>query len=126
MILPRDTVYWKPIADILRPSLVSHKVTMAFHSEIKGLTERDELALRFVNSAFNSSRHDTTGLSTLYVLYGREPTMPLDTLLAPHTHPCTKYAHEAIARADEARHLARSHLAASQISQKTRYDVSNL
>lgn len=81
-----------------------------------------DLALPHVTFAYNSSRHDTAGYSPFYMLYGRDPTLPLDTLLPATTSPPSEYARDAIARADHARQIARSRLSASQAAQKTLYD----
>ncbi|KAH9380602.1 hypothetical protein HPB48_018799 [Haemaphysalis longicornis] len=61
------------------------------------------------------------GSSRFYLLYGRKPALPLDTLL-PDSQPATEYAVAAIARADQARQVARSSLLSPQASQKARYD----
>ena len=39
---------------------------------------------------YNSARHDTTGFSPYYLLFGREPRMPIDLILpSPETTPKT-------------------------------------
>lgn len=129
------------IDDLLRSSSTQHKLTTSYHPQTNGLTERLnrtltdmlsmyvssdhrdwDLALPYVTFAYNSSRHDTAGYSPFYMLFGREPTLPLDTLLPDVTAPPSEYARDAIARADHARQVARSRLCASQASQKRLYD----
>lgn len=131
----------KVVDDILRSCSTKHKLTTAYHPQTNGLTERLnrtltdmlamyvspdhrdwDVALPYVTFAYNSSRHDTAGYSPFYLLYGREPHLPLDTLLPPSAAPPSEYAHEAIARADHARQLARSRLLASQTSQQESYN----
>lgn len=81
-----------------------------------------DVTLPYVTFAYNSSRHDTAGYSPFFLLYGREPSLPLDTLLPDATPLTTEYARDAVAHADVARQVARAKLAASQSSQKHRYD----
>lgn len=125
------------VEEILRSCSAKHKFATSYHPQTNGLTERlnrtitDMLSkyvaadhqdwdvhLPFVTFAYNSSRHDTAGYSPFYLLYGREPALPFDTLLPS----VTEYAGEAIARADHARQLARSRLQASQEHQRQLYD----
>lgn len=132
------------IHDILRSCSAKHKLSTAYHPQTNGLTERlnrtltDMLScyisadhrdwdvmLPYVTFAYNSSRHDTAGYSPFYLLYGRDPTLPLDTLLPTSGDlPLrrSEYASEAIARADHARQIARHRLYSSQAVQKTIYD----
>lgn len=128
------------IADILRSCCTHHKITTAYHPQSNGLTERLnrmitdmlsmyvstdhcdwDVALPYITFAYNSSRHDTAAYSLFYLLFGREPALPLDIVL-PSTVPTSDYARTAIARADHARQVARLRLSSSQQSQKTHYD----
>lgn len=132
----------KVIADILRSSATQHKLTTSYHPQTNGLTERFnrtltdmlsmyvsndhhdwDIALPYVTFAYNSSRHATAGFSPFYLLYGREPTLPLDTVLPSAATPTTEYARDAIALADHARQLARTRLTASQDTQRHYYDA---
>ncbi|XP_037529401.1 uncharacterized protein LOC119406741 [Rhipicephalus sanguineus] len=81
-----------------------------------------DCTLPFVTFAYNSSRHDVTGYSPFYLLYGRDPLLPLDSLLPSEANSTTFYAHDAIARAATARRVARDRLLASQADQKRLYD----
>lgn len=84
-----------------------------------------DVTLPYVTFAYNSSRHDKAGFLPFYLLYGRESTLPLDTLMpmsAEQPSVRSQYAWEAIARADHARHIARNRLCSSQPDQKTIYD----
>lgn len=133
----------KVVADILRSCSTRHKLTTAYHPQTNGLTERLnrtltdmlsfyvsgdhgdwDVVLPYVTFAYNSSRHDTAGYSPFYLLFGREPSLPLDTLVpsAPSISDTSEYARDAIARADLARQIARARLSASQSRQKCAYD----
>uniref|UniRef100_L7LYP4 RNA-directed DNA polymerase n=1 Tax=Rhipicephalus pulchellus TaxID=72859 RepID=L7LYP4_RHIPC len=131
----------KVVDDILRSCSTQHKLTTSYHPQTNGLTERLnrtltdmlskyvsadhrdwDLALPYVTFAYNSSRHDTAGYSPFDLLFGREPTLPLDTFLPAAAQSTSEYARDAIARADHARQLAHSRLTASQDTQKHRYD----
>ena len=81
-----------------------------------------DCTLPFVTFAYNSSRHDVTGYSPFYLLYGRDPLLPLDSLLPSEANSTTFYAHDAIVRAATARRVARDRLLASQADQKRLYD----
>lgn len=138
LLTDRGRTFLSAVVDeILRSCNTKHKFTTSYHPQTNGLTERlnrtitDMLAkyvaadhqdwdihLPYVTFAYNSSRHDTAGYSPFYLLYGREPALPLDTLLPS----ATEYAAEAIARADHARQLARNRLEASQEHQRQLYD----
>lgn len=129
------------VDDLLRCCETRHKLTTAYHPQTNGLTERlnktltDMLAmyvsndhrdwdvtLPYVTFAYNSSRHDTAGYSPFFLLFGRQPTLPFDTVLPASGDPTTEYTRDALAHADLARQVARARLSASQTSQKSRYD----
>lgn len=129
------------IEDILRSCGTKHKFSTAYHPQTNGLTERLnrtitnmiamyvspdhrdwDVTLPFVTFAYNSSRHDTATYSPFFLLYGREPSLPLDTLLPSSKVSVTEYATDAIARADYARQIARTRINQSQANQKAAYD----
>uniref|UniRef100_L7LV95 RNA-directed DNA polymerase n=1 Tax=Rhipicephalus pulchellus TaxID=72859 RepID=L7LV95_RHIPC len=132
----------KVVQDILHSCATKHKFTTAYHPQTNGLTERlnrtitdmlamyvspdhrdwDE-ALAFVTFAYNTSRHDSAGFSPFFLLYGREPTLPFDTLLPPIFDTTSEYARDAIGRAAEAREVARLRLNTSQEKQRRVYDA---
>lgn len=116
-------------------------MTTAYHPLTNGLTERLNrtltnvlamyvsnnhqnwgAALPFVTFAYNTSRHETAGYSPFFLLYGRNPTLPMDTLVPSSGCPPTEYAQETIARADHARQVARTRFSESQIHQQSRYN----
>lgn len=131
----------KVIADILRSCATRHKLTTSYHPQTNGLTERLnrtltdmlakyvssdhsdwDIALPYVTFAYNSSRHDTAGYSPFFLLFGREPTLPLDTTIPLPAAPTSQYALDAISRAAHARETARARLLTSQANQRRRYD----
>lgn len=131
----------KVIADILQSCATRHKLSTSYHPQTNGLTERlnrtltdmlakyassdhtdRDLTLPFVTFAYNSSRHDTAGYSPFFLLFGREPALPLDTTLPVHAAPTSEYALDAVARAAHAREIARDRLLNSQESQRRLYD----
>lgn len=133
----------KVVDDLLRSCSTEHQLATAYHPQTNGLTERLnrtltemlalyvsddhrdwDVALPYITFAYNSSRHDTAGFSPFYLLYGRDPTLPFDTLLPSAVQsPSTGYARDAIALAAQAREVARHRLTVSQASQKRRYDL---
>lgn len=133
------------VSEVLQACSVHHQVTTAYHTQTNGLTERlnrtltDMLsmyvssnhinwddALPYVTFAYNSSRHDTTGFTPFYLLFGREPPLMLDSLLPPQPDASlTEFTSDAISRAEEARQLARIRTLDSQERQCARYDSSH-
>ncbi|XP_070387409.1 uncharacterized protein [Dermacentor albipictus] len=80
------------------------------------------IALSFVTFADNYSRQDTAGYSHFYLLFGREPSLPFETLLSTILDSPTAYTQDVIATAIQAHQIARIRLSASQTRQKCRYD----
>ncbi|XP_077498029.1 uncharacterized protein LOC144108737 [Amblyomma americanum] len=129
------------VGDILRSFSTERKIATAYHLQTNWVTERLnrtltdmlsmyvspdhkdwDLALPYVTFAYNTSRHDTTGYSRFYLLYGRHVVLPLDTLVSPADRPVIAYARDAIAQAADTRQIARSRLQASQQAKKSLYD----
>lgn len=81
--------------------------------------------LPFVTYAYNSAPQTTTGFSPFFLLYGREPSCSMDTIL-PYRPDLTEAtpASEAAAYAEECRQPARSFTAQDQWRQKSRHDAS--
>ena len=122
-------------------NIVHHKST-AYHPQTNGLTERFnrtlgdmltmyvasdhsnwDTVLPFVTYAYNTATQATTGFSPFFLLYGREPSCTMDTLLPyrPDTSECTTVS-EAAKYAEDCRQLARTLTTAAQGREKVRHD----
>lgn len=134
------------LADVIEKLLaecrIIHRCTTAYHPQTNGLTERFnrtlgdmismyvasnhidwDVILPYVTYAYNTAPQTTTGFSPFFLLYGREPSSPIDTIL-PY-HPDSSEAtpvSEAARYAEECRQLARSHTTKQQALQKFRRD----
>lgn len=82
-----------------------------------------DLVLPYVTYAYNTAIQATTGFSPFFLLYGREPSCTLDTVLPyrPDRSECSPVS-EAAKYAEECRQLARSFTAQDQWQQKSRHD----
>lgn len=127
---------------LLRECNVVHRTTTAYHPQTNGMTERfnrtlgDMLSmyvsddhtnwdriLPFVTYAYNSAIQSTTGFSPFFLLYGREPSSFLDTILLYRPDPSeTTTLAEAATYAEECRQLARSLTTHDQARQKHSHD----
>lgn len=123
---------------------VVHRKSTSYHPQTNGLTERFnrtlgdmiamyvssdhsnlDLVLSFVTYAYNTATQAITGFSPFFLLYGREPSCILDTVL-PYRPDASEYAPLSdIARhAEECRQLARRFTSEEQQRQKARQDDS--
>lgn len=119
-----------------------HSTTTAYHPQTNGLTERlnrtllDMLAmytdanqtnwdkvLPFITFAYNTSIQATTNFSPFFLLFGREASVTLDTIL-PYRSDATENQtlSEMASYAEECRQIARLRTINSQAEQKRRYD----
>ena len=78
--------------------------------------------------AYNSTKHDTTGMTPYFLLFGREPLLPVDITF--NTHPCnnnniptSKYIKELKDRMSSAYKIALSTTKKAQEHQKDGYDL---
>ncbi|XP_077534689.1 uncharacterized protein LOC144146627 [Haemaphysalis longicornis] len=85
-----------------------------------------DLVLPFVTYAYNTATQSTTGFSPFFLLYGREPSCLLDTILPyrPGISECVPVS-EIAKRTGECRQLARSFTAADQGRPQYRHGDSN-
>lgn len=82
-----------------------------------------DLVLPYVTYAYNTASQATTGFSPFFLVYGREPTCTLDTILPYRPDPSEGTPlSEASKYAEECRQLARSFTAEDQSLQKFRRD----
>lgn len=130
------------IHELLAACRTIHRTTTAYHPQTNGLTERfnrtlgDMLTmyvasdhsnwddvLPFVTYAYNTATQATTGFSPFFLLYGREPSSTLDTVLPYHPDASEFTPLSEVARhAEECRQLARSFTSDTQGMQKDRRD----
>ncbi|KAK8777721.1 hypothetical protein V5799_020936 [Amblyomma americanum] len=120
--------------ELLAARHIVHRTTTAYHPQTNGLTERfnrtlgDMIAmyihsdssnwdqvLPFVTYAYNTSSQTTTGFSPFFLLFGREPSCMLDTIL-PYNPDSSEYASlsDITRHAEQCRQLARSFAAERQ------------
>ena len=132
------------LADVLKALLdecrIVHRTSTAYHPQTNGMTERfnrtlgDMLSmyvasdhsnwdqvLPFVTYAYNTAAQATTGFSPYFLLYGREPSNTIDTILPykPDESESTPLS-EAAQHAEECRQLARSFSTEDQWQQQSR------
>lgn len=127
---------------LLTECRIIHRKSTAYHPQTNGLTERFnrtlgdmlrmyissdhsnwDTVLPFVTFAYNTATQATTGFSPFFLVYGREPSCPLDTIL-PYQPDAAEYTplSEVAKYAEDCRQLARSLTSETQERQKTRHD----
>ena len=121
---------------------IKHVRTSGYHPQTNGLAERqcrtltDMIALYtndnqkdwdkflpFLVFAYNTARHDTTKTSPFYLVYGREPRLPIDvTMNLPSAFDITD---DIQTRFEEARGIIRQSVIDARRRQKYAYDKSH-
>lgn len=130
------------IQALLAACSIIHRKSTAYHPQTNGLTERFnrtlgdmltmyvasdhsnwDTVLPFVTYAYNTATQATTGFSPFFLLYGREPSCTLDTMLPyrPDTSECTPVS-EAAKYAEDCRQLARTLTTSAQSREKLRHN----
>lgn len=130
------------IQALLHQCNIVHRTCTAYHPQTNGLTERFnrtlgdmlathvasdqtnwDLVLPFATYAYNTATQVTTGFSPFFLLYGRQPSHTIDTLLpyAPDASECTPVS-EAARCAEDCRQLAKRFTTADQQRQKNARD----
>lgn len=126
---------------------ISKSRTTPYHPMGNGITERFNRTLlsmlgtldnaqkanwkKHINTlvhAYNSTRHDTTGFTPFYLMFGREPVLPVDVVFgfsSSHSEDkcTTKYISELKQRLQDAYRQAQTAIKSSQQKQKCRYDI---
>ena len=76
--------------------------------------------------AYNCSKHEATGFSPFYLMFGRQPRLPVDLLLGldkePHTEDYSTFVKSLKQRLDSAYRLAQREISKSQSRGKKHYD----
>ena len=82
-----------------------------------------DVVLPFITYAYNTACQATTGFSPFFLLYGREPSSTIDTILPYHPDPADcQPVSELAQHAERCRQLARSFTSDEQCRQKQRHD----
>lgn len=130
---------------LLQACKVDHRTTSPYHPQTNGLTERFnhtltkmismyinsdhsnwDTILPFVTFAYNTAVQTTTGFSPFYLLYGRDPSSTLDTILPyPNEHPDNDLMTQFTSSSEASRQLARSRTLQHQDASKRRYDAQH-
>eukprot|EP00112_Aurelia_sp_Birch-Aquarium-sp1_P017146 Seg3954.3 transcript_id=Seg3954.3/GoldUCD/mRNA.D3Y31 product="Retrovirus-related Pol polyprotein from transposon 412" protein_id=Seg3954.3/GoldUCD/D3Y31 len=135
---------WKLVQEIFDLFAVKKVNTTAYHPQTDGLTERFNHPLctmlsmyvskhqrdwdRFIPFAlfaYRTAVQDSTKETPFYLIYGRDPCLPLDVVLSA---PISKYVstndykQEVIRRTQEARYVAQQSIERAQFNQATNYN----
>lgn len=127
---------------------IAKSTTSAYHPQCDGQTEKlndtlcrmisklmldypeewDEL-IPYATFGYNTSIHSSTGLSPVYMLYGREPRLPIDHTFSHVDYPSptkpSTYVQQLQDRLIEAYQIANQRLDKAQEAQKARYDAKS-
>lgn len=134
----------KLIQELCKTLKISKTRTTAYHPQCDGLVERFnrtlqdmiatitvdhpfdwEEALPKVCIAYNTSIHTTTGYSPFYLMYGREPRLPIDIVYGTQSHASTSVDHfvqKSHTLMEQAYNSVRQHLSTGHQCQKEIYD----
>jgi transposase InsO family protein len=90
----------------------THRAMTACLSKMCGKSQADwDTCLPAFSSAYNTSKSSATGFSAFYLLYGRDPVLPVDTLLKPRRKYLGEdYFPQALERLHIAYRVVRKHL----------------
>ena len=134
----------KLIQELCKILNISKTRTTAYHPQCDGLVERFnrtlqamiatitvdhpfdwEEALPKVCIAYNTSIHSTTGYSPFYLMYGREPRLPIDIVYGTQSQSSTSVDHfvqKSHTLMEQAYNRVREHLSTRHQRQKDIYD----
>ena len=128
---------------LFKAMTTNHLITTAYHPQCNGLVERfnhtfavmlsmyvsskqddwDE-SIDFVTFGYNTSRHESTGVTPFFMLYGREAILPIDVALGNNPNPFNNVptAADLVRRLTTIREIVRKRMLVVQARQKRRYD----
>ena len=121
---------------------IKHTTTSIYHPQANGKVERfnrvmsDALAklvdrsqrdwdskIPAILSAYRTAKNESTKFSPFYVIYGRDPVLPVDTLLAPkYRYQGEEYVPTMLENMHSAHHQVRHNLEQSHERNKVYYD----
>ena len=121
---------------------IKHIRTSVYHPQANGKCERfnrvqNDMLAKLVDrsqrdwdtkipgilSAYRTAKNESTKFSPFYVLYGRDPVLPVDTLLAPkYRYQGEEYVPTMLENLHGAHHLVRHNLERSHERNKNYYD----
>ena len=81
-------------------------------------------SIDFVTFGYNTSRHESTGVTPFFMLYGREAILPIDVALGNNPNPFNNVptAADLVRRLTTIREIVRKRMLVVQARQKRRYD----
>lgn len=143
IITDRGTEFVNKLStEITKLLSIKHNRTTSYHPRTNGLTERfnktvADMISHYVSAdhkdwdrflphvlfAYNTSVHDVTGMTPYFLLFGYEPTLPIDAALnLPVNQIEHPFSLQNIHYAQEARKLANLKIQQSQLKNKERFD----
>lgn len=127
--------------DVLKLMGIEHKTTSVYRPQTNGQTERynrvlgTQLAifaehkqrtwdnyLQALAFAYNTTKHSSHQMTPFYLVYGRNPTKPLDLVIPKPLEDETGLIETEIDTISEARKFARTLITSKQLDRKNRYE----
>ena len=131
----------KLIQELCKILKISKTWTTAYHPQCDGLVKHFnrtlqnmiatittdhpfhwEEALPKVCIAYNTTIHSTTGYSLFYLMYGREPRLPIDIVYGTQSPSPDNFVEQSHKLMEQAYYRVREHLSAGHQRQKDIYD----
>src|SRR5436309_14945473 len=127
------------IEKLMHKFRIKHLFSTPYHPQTNGLVERfnrtlcESLAklgetsawdrnIAPVLFAYRTSKHSTTGISPFYLIYGREPRLPIDETEAENTNSLVQHLHYLVNDLPLLCETAKDNVTKQQTKQKDNYD----